>query len=55
MMAKVKYKGWLIKWDDETQMYALFTPDEMEQPAGSRESEMEISMVAEAKRFIDNY
>ena len=52
---KVKYKGWLIKWDTEQQLYLLYTPDEMEQPAGFREPETEAATIAEAKRFIDTY
>ena len=34
MTKRIKYKGWLIQWNDEAEMYQLFTPEEMEQPAG---------------------
>ena len=52
---QVRYNGWLIKWNEKEQLYQLFTPDEMEQPAGYRVVEMEIATVKEAKVFIDNY
>jgi len=52
---KVKYKGWLIKWDETLQLYALFTPAEMEQPAGFREAEAELATMEQSKTFIDNY
>ena len=50
-----KYKGWMIKWDESLQLYALFTPEEMEQPAWSRQPEAELSTIPQAKTFIDNY
>jgi len=52
---KLKYNGWLIKWNEKEQLFDLFTPEELEQPAGFREVEMQLSTVAEAKVFIDNY
>ena len=52
---KLRYKRWLIQWEESDQMYLLYTPEEMEQPAGFRGSEMEASTIEEAKRFIDNY
>ena len=51
----LRYKGWLIKWNNDEQLYFLFTPEEMEQPAGFRSHETEVSMMVQAKRFIDNY
>jgi len=52
---KINYKGWQIKWEEKNQIYELFTPDEMEQPAGYRNSEMEVGSILAAKTFIDNY
>ena len=52
---RVMYKNWLIKWDETIQLYALFTPEEMEQPAGYRQAEAELSSISDAKLFIDNY
>jgi hypothetical protein len=52
---KVNYKGWLIKWNKAEELYDLYTPDEMEQPSGFREVDMQLSTVEEAKVFIDNY
>jgi len=55
MTKRIKYKGWLIQWNDEAEMYQLFTPEEMEQPAGFREVEWESETIAFAKQWIDHY
>ena len=55
IVLKSNYKGWQIKWNKEDELYDLYTPDEMEQPAGFREVEMQLGSIAEAKVFIDNY
>ena len=52
---RVKYKGWLIQWNDEIEMYQLFTPEEMEQPAGFRDVEWEAETIGFAKQWIDHY
>ena len=54
-MKKVKYKGWLIKWDEEVLEYLIYTPWELEQPPGFRYHEMESATIEQAKVFIDNY
>jgi hypothetical protein len=51
----VKYKGWQIKWEETEQLFALFTPDELEQPVGSRQEEALLATIEQAKAFIDNY
>jgi len=50
-----RYKGWLCRWDDEEQMYFLYTPGELEQPAGFREHETECATKAICKVFINSY
>jgi len=45
----------LIQWNEERQAYQLFTPTEMEQPAGFRDVEMEVVDIYFAKKFIDKY
>jgi hypothetical protein len=54
-MKTIKYKGWQIKWDKHEQLYALYTPSELENPPGFREPEALLSKVEQAKVFIDNY
>lgn len=52
-LKNTKYKGWLIQWKKEC--FHLFTPDELEQPAGFRDPETECYSIEQAKQFIDNY
>lgn len=52
---KVNYKGWLIKWNKGEEIYDLYTPDEMEQPAGFREVDIQVGSIAAAKAHIDNF
>ena len=49
------YKGWGIYWNKEEQMYNLYTPDEMEKPAGYRDVEMQLGDIYTAKLWIDKY
>lgn len=50
-----KYKGWLCEWNKKEMQYELYTPDELEQPRGFRDIEMELATVESCKQFIDNY
>lgn len=50
-----KYKGWLLTFDNATQLWSLYTPMELENPVGYRDNETEISDLKEAKYFIDHY
>ena len=49
------YKGWLCKYNAEDSMFYLYTPEEMEQPAGFRNCEMELSTPTHAIEFINHY
>jgi hypothetical protein len=49
------YKGWLCEWSEGEQMFLLYTPAEMDQPAGFREYEFECETKEICKEFIDNY
>ena len=49
------HAGWLCKFDANDRLFHLYTPDEMEQPAGFRNSEMEVSTPAQAIEFINCY
>ena len=53
--AKTNYKRWLIQWNENEQVFELFTPSELEQPVGCRYPEMEVSTMEQAKEFINNY
>ena len=50
-----RHKGWLCQWSDEIQSYVLYTPDELEQPAGFREAEFECNTIDACKAFINSY
>lgn len=52
---KLKYKGWLIQWNEENVEWDLFTPDELINPQDMREADTSISDLDEAKYFIDKY
>jgi len=52
---QVKYNDWLIKWNEDDELYDLYTPDEIEQPAGYREVDIQLSTIEEAKSHIDNF
>lgn len=54
-MKSFKYKNWLCEWDEESQQFNLYTPDELEQPKGFRYVEMECSTIEQCKEFIRNY
>jgi hypothetical protein len=54
-MKSFKYKGWFCKWDKKEQVYVIYTPEEMEQPAGFRYPEMECKTAEECKSFIESY
>lgn len=49
-----RYKNWGISYGING-MYKIYTPDEMEQPAGFREPEAEFERLDDAKTFIDHY
>jgi hypothetical protein len=49
------YAGWLCKFNAAEMMFYLYTPNEMEQPAGMRNSEMEASSPMQAIEFINCY
>jgi hypothetical protein len=49
------YRGWLCKYVTTDGLYHLFTPNEMEQQADFRSSEMELSSPAQAIEFINGY
>jgi hypothetical protein len=49
------YSGWMCKFDRNNMLFHLFTPGEMEQPSGSRYSEIEVSTPAQAIEFINGY
>lgn len=55
MKNTIRYKGWAIKFDEQTKLYYLFTPEEMEQPYNFRTSEQQVSTLQQAKAFINNY
>ena len=54
-MKSFKYKGWLCEWDEEQQMFLLYTPDELEQPKGFRDVEFECETKDFCKQFINSY
>jgi len=49
------YAGWFCRFNRDDLMFYLYTPSEMEQPAGFRNSEMEVSTPAQAIEFINCY
>ena len=49
------YKGWLCKYNANDSMFHLYTPEEMEQLAGFRICEMELSTPIQAIEFINHY
>ena len=49
------YRGWLCKYVTNDGLFHLFTPNELEQPAGFRNPEMEVSTPAQAIEFINCY
>ena len=49
------YRGWLCMYVTNDGLYHLYTPNEREQPAGVRNSEMEVSTPAQAIEFINGY
>ena len=49
------YRGWLCMYVTNDGLFHLFTPNELEQPAGFRNSEMEVSTPAQAIDFINGY
>jgi hypothetical protein len=49
------YQGWLCKYVANDGLFHLYTPNELEQPAGFRISEMEVSTSAQAIEFINGY
>jgi hypothetical protein len=52
---KFYYKKWYCRWNSFEGMYYLYTPEEMEQPAGCRYHEQECETKKECKQFINNY
>jgi hypothetical protein len=50
-----KYKGWECKWVKSEKIYYLYTPEEMEQPALFRHSEIELETADMCKKFINSY
>jgi hypothetical protein len=55
MKKSFKHKGWLCKWSADIQGWELYTPSELEQPAGFRYPEIECYTVAQCKEFINTY
>jgi len=49
------YQGWFCMFDVKERLFRLFTPNEREQPAGVRNSEMEVATPAQAMEFINCY
>jgi len=49
------YSGWHCKFNAADMLFYLYTPSEMEQPAGVRNSEIEVSTPAQAIEFINCY
>jgi hypothetical protein len=49
------YRGWLCKYKANEGLFYLYTPNELEQPADFRNSEMEVSTLAQAIEFINGY
>jgi hypothetical protein len=54
-MKNFKYKKWLCYWNDDAQIYILYTPWEIEQPKEFRYPEMELETSEMCKAFIDGY
>ncbi len=54
-MKSFKYKNWFCEWNEDEQLFYLYTPSEMEEPNGLRYSEMEVGTKEQAKEFINNY
>jgi hypothetical protein len=54
-MKSFRYKYWYCKWDHVEGLFYLYTPSEMEQPAGCRYHEAECQTIAQCKEFINNY
>lgn len=54
-MKSFTYKGWLCEWNEDSQAFDLYTPDELEQPRGFRNEETECSTPAQCKEFINSY
>ena len=50
-----KYKGWLCEWNEKESMYYLYTPDELEQPKGFREPDIELGTREYCKQHINNF
>jgi hypothetical protein len=50
-----RYKNWYCKWALSGSLYRLYTPEEMEQPAGCRYHEWECETKEECKQFINSY
>jgi len=49
------YAGWLCRFVKSDLLFHLYTPSEMKQPAGFRNSEMEVSTPVQAIEFINSY
>jgi hypothetical protein len=49
------YAGWLCRFDTADMLFHIYTPGELEQPAGFRYSEMEAYTPAQAIEFINCY
>jgi hypothetical protein len=54
-MKTFKYKSWLCEWNEEQQMFLLYTPSEQEQPRGFRYPEWEAETKEMCKQFINSY
>jgi hypothetical protein len=50
-----KYKGWECKWIKSENMFYLYTPEEMEQPAQFRYAECELETAEMCRKFINSY
>jgi hypothetical protein len=48
-----KYKGWFCRWNRAEGLYYMYTPEEMEQPAGCRYPEAESGTGEQCKEFIN--
>jgi hypothetical protein len=49
------YAGWQCRFNNADLLFYLYTPGEMDQPAGMRISEMKVSSSAQAIDFINSY
>jgi hypothetical protein len=54
-MKSFKYKNWYCKFVASEGLFYLYSPSEMEQPAGFRDHDSECSTSSQCKEFINSY